>query len=97
MAVNSRNNVSCNEPAMVYVLSPPPSFLRRLCLSVVNPFHFAQELWLDRLVVAGAAGRSCLGAPVVLGADDQSKLMRCKLIDEEVAPHTLNVSPLGCI
>ena len=42
--------------------------LRGPCLPAVNRFHFAQDTWLDRLVVAGAAGRSCPQAPEVLGA-----------------------------
>ena len=35
-------------------------------------FIFVRELWLARLVVAGAAGRSCPGDPDVLGAEDEA-------------------------
>ena len=37
--------------------------LRRPCLPAVNRFHFSLDIWLVRLLAAGADGSSCSGAP----------------------------------
>ena len=65
--------VSCSEPARSMSCLCRRPRLRRLCLTAVNLFQFALVIWLDRLVLAGADGRSspeapwCSGSPMIRG------------------------------
>ena len=65
MAVNSHITVGYDELAhgLRRVLFAVLVFVVFVC------FHVPKDIWLDRLVVAGAAVRPCPEAPVVLGVD----------------------------
>ena len=52
---------------MVYVVSWSPSSFSSSLSARSQPLPCAQDIWLDRLVVAGAAGRSSPEGSVVLG------------------------------